>query len=185
MDKGGECYRRFLAGDKAGLVDLVSLYYDGLVMFLMQIVGIPDVAEDLAEDTFLRLCVKQPNYKNEATFKTWLYTIARNLATDYLRKNKRFITLTDSVISERVEIKDSVSESFFKNEISVALRKAMCSIKPEYAQVLFLTYFENLSNKETAKILKKSVHAVENLNYRARIALKAELEKEGFTDEQI
>ena len=56
----------------------------------------------------------------------------------------------------------------------------MNNLKEEYREVLWLTYFEGMSNKETAEILKKKVHAVEATLSRARAALKKELEKEGF-----
>ena len=61
----------------------------------------------------------------------------------------------------------------------------MEKLKPDYQQVLWLTYFEELSNKETADVMKKSVHGIETLVYRARNALKKQLEKEGFTYENI
>lgn len=53
-------------------------------------------------------------------------------------------------------------------------------LKPEYRQVLWLIYFEELSNKEVASIMKKSAHSVEALAYRVRKSLKLQLEKEGF-----
>ena len=58
-------------------------------------------------------------------------------------------------------------------------------LKPEYHQVLWLTYFEGFSNKEVALIMKKSVHNIETLVYRARRAIKEELEKEGFVYEGL
>ena len=63
---------------------------------------------------------------------------------------------------------------------------ALCDCeKPIYQQVLWLLYFEEFSHKEIAKILKKSVHNVETIAYRARLSLRAVLEKEGFSDEDI
>ena len=61
----------------------------------------------------------------------------------------------------------------------------MDSLKPDYRQVLWLTYFEELSNKETAAVMKKTVHSIETLVYRARNALKKQLEKEGFVYENV
>ena len=59
------------------------------------------------------------------------------------------------------------------------------SLKPEYKEVLFLTCFEGLSNKQAAKVMRKSVHAVETLNSRARAALRQRMEKEGLTYENV
>ena len=58
-------------------------------------------------------------------------------------------------------------------------------LKSEHRQVLWLTYFEQLSNKETAMVMKKSVHSIENLLSRARKSLKFELEKENFDYEKL
>ena len=61
----------------------------------------------------------------------------------------------------------------------------MQNLKPEYRQVLWLTYFEELSNQETAVIMHKATHNIETLVYRARQALKKQLEKEGFYNEKL
>ena len=60
------------------------------------------------------------------------------------------------------------------------VNKAINELIPEYRNVLWLTYFEEFSNKETAIILKKTERQIKNLLYRARKALKSKLEKEGF-----
>ena len=75
-----------------------------------------------------------------------------------------------------------MEESYIKNEKKIAVHRAMAELKNEYRQVLWLIYFEDFSNKETAEIMKKSVHAVETLVYRARTALKEKLVKGGFTE---
>lgn len=61
----------------------------------------------------------------------------------------------------------------------------MRSLIPEYRQVLWLIYFEELSNKEAAAIMKKSVHNIETLVYRARKSLRKQLEMEGFVYENL
>ncbi len=61
----------------------------------------------------------------------------------------------------------------------------MKKLNPDYFQVLYLVYFENFSNTETAAIMKKNKRQIENLIYRAKQALKSELEKEGFEYEEL
>ena len=65
------------------------------------------------------------------------------------------------------------------------IHQSLSKLKLEYRQVLWLTYFEGLSNKEAAIVMKKSVHNIETLVYRARNALKSQLEMEGFIDEKL
>ena len=61
----------------------------------------------------------------------------------------------------------------------------MGRLKPEYRQTLWLLYFDEMIGKEAAAVMRKSVHAVETLAYRARLALRRELEKEGIAHEDI
>ena len=65
------------------------------------------------------------------------------------------------------------------------LHKTLQKLNPDYRQVLYLVFFENFSNSETAKIMHKTKRQVENLLYRAKQSLKSELEKEGFKYEVI
>lgn len=84
MDKGAEAYRRFLAGEDNALEQVIDLYKDSLIFFLMQYVKGMDIAEELTEDTFVALAVKRPLFRENAKFRTWLFTIARNKALNYL-----------------------------------------------------------------------------------------------------
>ncbi|MGN0616677.1 RNA polymerase sigma factor [Ruminococcus flavefaciens] len=73
MDNGASSYLRFLKGDKDSFVDIVKAYNDGLILFINAIIKDIQIAEEAAEDIFLKLYVKKPMYKSEYSFKTWLY----------------------------------------------------------------------------------------------------------------
>ena len=88
MDNGSSSYSRYLAGDDAAMGELVREYMDGLIIFLNSFTNNLSEAEDLMEETFFRLAYKKPRYTGKSSFKTWLYSIARNLAIDSLRKRK-------------------------------------------------------------------------------------------------
>ena len=184
MDHGASNYRRFLEGDEHGLAEIIRDYKDGLIFFLVGFVGDIHTAEDLTEDTFVKLVTKKPRYSSHASFKTWLYTIARNVALAHLRKNKRFpeIAIADDLLSTDEE---SLERTYIREEQKIAVHHALRKLKSEYRQILWLIYFEDLSNKEAARIMKKSVHNIETLVYRARQSLKSALEKEGFIDEEF
>ena len=182
MDNGASSYRRFLAGDDDGLVEIIRDYKDGLMLYLNSFVRNIDTAEDLAEETFVKIVIKKPKYNGKSSFKTWLYAIGRNVALDYLRLNQKN-DLQAEVIQNADE--ESLEKAYIIKENKIILHHAIKKLKPEYRQVLWLTYFEDFSNKETAKVMKKSVHSIETLIYRARNALKTELEKEGFTYEDL
>lgn len=182
MDNGESSYRRFISGDDSALGEIISGYKDGLILFLNSIVRNLGTAEELCEDTFVKLAVKKPRFRGNSSFKTFLYSIARNIAFDHLRKSREYVPIEDLELSdEGVDLE----EAYIKEERKIAVNRAMEKLSPDYAQVLWLTYFEELSNKEAAAVMKKSTHAIETLVYRARNALKAQLEKEGFQYENI
>lgn len=182
MDTGKAGYDRYLKGDDSGIGDIVRDHKDGLILFINNYVHNINTAEELCEDTFVKLAVKKPRFRGDCSFKTFLYSIARNVALDYLRKNKNTVPIEELA---DLEDKSDLERDYIKQEQKLALRGAMKKLKPEYERILWLTYFEELSNKEAAAVMKKSVHSIETLVYRARNALKKQLEKEGFEYENI
>lgn len=185
MDNGAVCYRRFLDGDDNGFVELIKIYKDGLILYLCGIMGNVHLAEDLTEDTFVKIITKKPKFSEKSTFKTWLYAIARNVAFDYLRKNKGITEVSADELHNLQTDEESLEKAYIKEEERIQLHKAMDTLLPDYKQVLWLTYFEEFNAKEVSQIMKKSVHSVETLLYRARRSLKAELEREGFVYEGL
>ena len=75
MDNGASSYRRFLDGDDNGFVEIVRDYKDGLILFLDSFVSNLSIAEDLAEDTFVKLGINKPHFSGKSSFKTWLYAV--------------------------------------------------------------------------------------------------------------
>jgi len=184
MDNGESSYRRFLAGDDSGMVEIVREFRDGLMLYLRSYTDDIGFAEDCMQDAFIKLAIKKPKFNGKSSFKTWLYTIGRNIAVDHKR---RLLRRKNVSLNECIEIADEadLERSYLVTEQRINLRHAICRLKEDYQQVLYLTYFEDFSNEETAKITGRSVKQVKNLLYNARKALKTELEKEGFNYENI
>jgi RNA polymerase sigma-70 factor (ECF subfamily) len=181
MDNGASSYRRFLNdGDVKGLDEIIIEYSDGLMLYLTSIVGNAQTAEELTEDTFVLLGIKKPKFRNKSSFKTWLYAIGRNIAIDYLRKYSKKSCISIEDTPEIIDYEITVEESFIEKENQIVLHKAMRKLPAKYQQVLWLIYFEGFSNKEAAKIMKKSLRSLESILYRARKSLRSQLETEGF-----
>ena len=184
MGNGTKNYHRFLDGDDSALVEIIREYKDGLILYLCGIVRDVYTAEDLMTDTFLKLALKKPRFINDtATFKTWLYKVARNLALDYLRKSSNISGRPVEDYANLLIDQTDVLTFFVKEEEKRQLYLALQSLKEEYRQILYLVYFEGFDNSRAGSVMKKNKRQIENLLYRAKSALKTELEKKGFVYE--
>lgn len=136
------------------------------------------MSEEAAIDVFIKLYVDKPVFNGNSAFKTWLYTIGRNKAFDIQRKRSRIAEVSlDGAYS--VSTGENIEQNYLQQEKCSMLRLAVSKLKPEYSQILCLIYFENFDNTEAGKIMKKSSKQIRDLLYRAKNALKRELEKEG------
>ena len=185
MDCGRISYKRFLDGDDIGMEEIIKEYRDGLILFLYKFVLSIEKAEELAEDTFVLLCIKRPRDKEKCSFKTWLYTIGRNIAIDYLRHSNKHQTTSSDYCDDISFVGDNPEEEYLKDSKKIIVNRALKRLKTDYRQVLWLFYFEDMSHKEISIVMRKSVHATQMLATRAREALKRELIKEGLTDENF
>ena len=184
MDKSAKDYEKFRLGDVEGLSNIIRDHKDGLILYLNGFVQDISVAEELTEETFVQLVLKQPDFSSYSSFKTWLYTIGRNIALSYLRRRK-IVAIPLENCPELTTDELNLERDYIRKEEQMVLYNAMKRLKPEYRQVLWLVYFEGFTNKETARIMGKTVHNTETLAYRARQALKLILLEEGFVYERL
>lgn len=132
----------------------------------------------------MRIAVKQPAFSGKSSFKTWLYSIAKYTAVDYIRKHKPFSFISFQDCTETSDMVD-IENQLIKNEQKKMLHKTMSTLKRDYRQVLYLSFFENMSNSDIADIMGKSNRQIENLIYNAKKSLKVKLEKEGFSYDEF
>jgi len=166
MDNGASSYLRFQNGDDSAFGDLVREYNDGLILFLNTILKDIHISEEAADDTFMKLFVDRPVYRSNYSFKTWLYTIGRNTALNYLKKLKRhkYSPLQDfCYFSDNIDIE----AEYIQDERNTIIYQCIKALKEEYSRVLFLTYFEEFSTTETAKVMGKSNRQTTQLLYLA------------------
>ena len=185
MDNGEYNYRRFLNGDDEGLTLIIKDFKDGLILYLNSYVNNIYIAEELMEETFFKIAVKKPKFLGRSSFKTWLYTVGRNVAIDYLRHNSKFSISAIDDMENYIKDETDLENMYINNERKIAVHKALSSLKPEYREVLWLVYFEEFSNKEVALLMNKSKRQIENLVFRAKQSLKSTLDKEGLVYQEI
>ena len=136
MDNGASSYRRFLDGDKDGIVEIIRDYKDDLTLYLNTYTRNISTAEELMEDVFVKLVTKRPRFNGKSSFKTWLYTIGRNVAIDYLRHVSKLSKTPFDELPELADSKENTEHSYIKKEDRLILHKAMQKLKPQYRQVL-------------------------------------------------
>ncbi|MDE5768920.1 MAG: sigma-70 family RNA polymerase sigma factor [Oscillospiraceae bacterium] len=185
MGNDADRYRRFLDGDDNGLREIIDIYYNGLTLYINGIVNNSSDTEDIVQETFVTLAVKKPKFNGKCEFKTWLYTIARNSAYNFLKRHKS--KFSDQSIEECILLSDGtdIENQYLQIERNIVLHKVMKELKPEYFQVLYLMYFENFDTVNISKIMKKSKRQIGDLLYRAKKSLKSKLEKAGFQYEKF
>ena len=183
MGNDAERYRRFLDGDDNGLIEIIDEYHEGMSLYLNSIVNNMCLADDIVQETFVKLAIKKPPFRGKCSFKTWLFTIARNCAVDHLRKDQK---ISDLSLDEHLVISDvtDTEKEYFKEEQKKELYRAMKRLNPEYYQVLYLMYFEDLDTSDIARIMHKAKRQVSDLIFRARKSLRSELERKGFIYEK-
>ncbi|MFI3172587.1 MAG: RNA polymerase sigma factor [Eubacteriales bacterium] len=179
MDTDKILYDEFLHGDNKALEELIGIHKESLTLFLYGYLKNMTEAENMMIDVFAQLVLSAGKFKGNSSLKTYLFAIARNEALKYIRKNKYHLTL-DEISNELFSTKDFVEINLLKEEKNRDLYSCFEYLTPDYREILFLLYFENMSYKEASQIMHKSEKQVNNLAYRAKKSLKEILEKKGF-----
>lgn len=168
--------REYLKGDENALALLIHKHTSSIYNFVAQIIGRGQNAEDVTQESFIKMWKNLKKFDTNKKFKTWLFRIAKNTAIDYLRKRK--ITIVDLDTDEEVGIETLVDpavlpfESLILQEQAEVVQKAVGELPEIYRTVLNLYYQEQLSLLEIAEIFDESVDTVKSRHRRALLKLK-------------
>lgn len=182
MNHDEQLYFDFLDGDHDALTQLIEMYKENLTLFIFRYIGNIDDAENIMIDVFANLVVSQKKFKGKSSLKTYIFTIAKNESFRYLKKQSKLknqISLenAENILSDKGAINEF---KILQKEQNLQLYSALNQLHPEYRDVLFFIYFEQMSYKEVGILMKKSEKQITNLAYRGKKALKAKLEEKGF-----
>lgn len=173
---GEDKYRLFLNGDEDAFEGIMREYFDGLIFFINRYVNDPHAAEDIAIDVFAYIAENRRKYNFKVSLKTYIYMIGKSRALNLIKHRKRHAA---EELHEYISAEDlSPENAFLKSEQARILNAALLNLPPDMRAAVHLVYFEGLSYKETAEILKKSAKQVDNLLCRAKAAMRKKLEKE-------
>lgn len=177
-------YKRFLAGDESAFTYLVRAYYDQLLFFVSRIVGNFRDAEEIASDAFVHIAVRKKAFRGEASLKTYLFAVGRNKAVDLVRKNaaRRFLPPFRTPKRSPTK-KPSRGGSCAPSATGSSIRRYRSFARITGAFCISYTSRYECSRKHHRS--KKTRKQTENLIWRARQALRAILEKDGWEYENL
>jgi len=183
MEKSDELLvQEYISGDDNALKILIDRYTSSIYNFSARFVG-RDYANDIVQEVFIKVWKNLKKFDiKKAGFKTWIFTIARNTITDYLRKKKPIlfsdIDKEDETFADNIE--DEVilpDEAMAKLEDQEFLNKLLDQIPTKYREVLVLYYQEDMTFNEIGKMLEKPLNTVKSHHRRALLLLKEMLLK--------
>ena len=174
--------RGFRERDMELLADLVERCQHRLVRYLLYLTGRREYAEDLAQETWIRVLQRGSQYNGRQRFDPWLFAIARNLAIDYLRKKRKAVEAAslpndpDAVLLLS-SFGPSPFEAAARSQDAMRLAGQLHILPPLYREALLLRFQEDLSLAEMAQVLGAPVTTVTSRIYRGLAALRSAFEE--------
>ena len=177
--------KMFQNGDEGAYNQLVNKYQERILNYIINFTGDYESAQDLVQDTFVKVYIKKQSYREIAKFSTWLYTIAGNLAKTELRKIKRRKTYSVSALSKddkefvlKLPEKDTVepTDQYGQSEF---MQKALLELDDDFRNIIILREIQGTSYEIISKILKLPLGTVKSRLNRGKLKLRDILIKFG------
>lgn len=165
------------------LDQLIETYQHRLLRYLLFLTGKREVAEDLFQETWMRVLLRGAQYNGKARFDTWLFTIARNLVIDLSRKRQMasLDEMSETGEDERpFEVAmdgPSPFQQFATREDRAEVAEVLLGLEANYREVLVLRFHDEMSLEEIAGVTRAPLSTVKSRLYRGLAALKPQLEQ--------
>jgi len=180
-----EVLSRVLRGDQQAYAEIVKRYQNFVFTIALRYTPNREDAEEIAQDCFVKAYRSLSDFRGDAKFSTWLYTIVTTTCLTFLRKKK---LETHSLDNEKVfEAADSLDSGFRANQVEqkskvTMVNKAITLLSPDDAQIITLFYKGEQSLEEIGQIMGLEPNTVKVRLHRARQRLREKMEKH-FTEE--
>jgi RNA polymerase sigma-70 factor (ECF subfamily) len=159
-----ELILNYLAGNDLYFEILLKRYKSKVFATIYSIVHDRYVAEELFQETFIKVCqqIREHKYTDDGRFSRWLIRIARNICIDHLRKVKNKLTITDSegndIFSYLVVKQDSIEDQIIRKEYTLSIREMIRQLPDNQREVLIMRHYGDLSFKEIAQNTNVSIN---------------------------
>jgi RNA polymerase sigma-70 factor, ECF subfamily len=176
---------RVAAGDEAGFNYLVGKYHRAMISFLYRMVHNQAVAEELAQEVFLRVYRSRESYRAEAKFTTWLYRIATNLAVNHARDTRHersaqnvYLDAPDEESGTTPDVADdapSAEQGMLRDERMAAIRAHVMALPERQRAAVLMHKYQGMDYRQIGEVLKLSESATKSLLFRAYQSLREKL----------
>ncbi|HVZ34707.1 MAG TPA: sigma-70 family RNA polymerase sigma factor [Polyangiaceae bacterium] len=156
-------------GDVQAYRQLVERHLRGIHAFAYRMLGSRAEAEEVSQESFLRLWQEAGRFVARAKPSTWLYRVAHNLAIDRLRRRRERPDLEGI---EQVAGTEGPAQSHDRRQLAAAVERALAELPERQRAAIGLVHYQGLSNAEAAEVLGVGVRALESLLARARRQLR-------------
>jgi RNA polymerase sigma-70 factor, ECF subfamily len=178
---------RVAAGDEGAFNYLVQKYHRPMIHFLFRMVHNQAVAEELAQDVFLRVYRSRESYRAEAKFTTWLYRIATNLAVNHARDTRHeraaqnvYLDAPDAETGTTPDVADdepTVEQKLMRDERMAAIRQHVMALPERQRMAVLMHKYQGMDYRQIGEVLKLSESATKSLLFRAYQTLRDRLKE--------
>ncbi len=153
--------------------EVVNDYQKTIINFHYRFIGDKFEAENLAQETFIKVYLKFQTLKDPKKMKSWIFSIARNVVIDFFRRNKnREIAFGNEIVANYIEATSAdFGQQVDNDEISHELDKCIDQLSPQDKMMIKLLYYEGFSYNEISKLLKINQNTLKSRLHRARTIL--------------
>jgi RNA polymerase sigma-70 factor (ECF subfamily) len=166
----GDLMQRIAAGDEDAYRSVIERHLHGVHAFAHRILGNRAEAEEVSQETFLRVWRQADRYVSRAKLSTWIYRIAHNLAVDQLRRRRGLVA-----VIEVDELPASERSELSQRELQATVGAALAELPERQRTALALVHYQGMSNAEAAEVLGLGLRALESLLARGRRTLRERL----------
>ena len=176
---------RVAEGDEASFNYLAQKYHRPMIHFLYRMVGNHAVAEELAQEVFLRVYRARSSYRAEARFTTWLYRIASNLAVNHARDTRHeraaqtvYLDQPDEETGTTPDLADdepTVEQRLLRDERMAAIRRHVMELPERQRMAVLMHKYQGMDYRQIGEVLKLSESATKSLLFRAYQTLREKL----------
>lgn len=182
LEQDAQLMMQVRTGDTACFAQLLERHRTPVIHFLYRMIQNQSVAEELAQEVFLRVYRSRESYEPTAKFTTWLYRIATHLALNYLRDHRREraeqsidVEVGDSPTRELTDRQSTVEQELVRQATLNEVRQAIERLPDKQRAAVLMHKYEELEYSNIARVLQCSESAVKSLLFRAYETLRARL----------